>query len=197
VAITITDKTTDPLIVAEGQPVAAYEGVTVADTNPLDSTETVSIKLSQTLSQALGLNYSFYPTVTNLGSISDPDGGGTWDPATETFSESGLVSGDPTFATDLLKRLVYSTPQLPNGQAFAAQASIMVTNGGDVATDATPVIVGDVAPPDITGTVADEPIASGDKIPPFATVTLTEPWFYYDYYTIVPGNQNTYVYGPS
>ena len=76
-AITITDKTADPLIVAEGQPVAAYEGVTVADTNPLDSTETVSITLSQTLSQALGLNYYFSPTVTNFGSISDPNGGGT------------------------------------------------------------------------------------------------------------------------
>ena len=86
-AITITDKTADPLIVAEGQPVAAYEGVTVADTNPLSSTETVSITLSQSLSQPLGLNYSFYPTVTNLGSISDPGGGGTWDPATETFTE--------------------------------------------------------------------------------------------------------------
>ena len=133
-SITITDNTANPLIVAEGQPVAAYQGVTVADTNPLDSTETVSITLSQTLSQALGLNYSFYPTVTNLGSISDPHGGGTWDPKTETFTESHLVDGDPTFATDLLSRLVYSTPQLPNGQAFATQASITVSNGGDATT---------------------------------------------------------------
>jgi hypothetical protein len=150
VAITITDKTADPLIVAEGQPVAAYEGVTVADTNPLDSTETVSITLSQSLTQALGLNYSFYPTATNLGSISDPNGGGTWNPATETFTESGLVGGDPTFATNLLSRLVYKTPQLPDGQAFAAQASITVTNGASSTTDPTPVIVVDVGPPSVT-----------------------------------------------
>jgi hypothetical protein len=195
--ITITDTTTNPLLVTDGQSLAAYKGVTVADTNTLSSTETVSITLSQTLSQALGLNYYFEPTVANFGSITDPKGGGMWTPATETFTESGLVGGDPTFATDLLSRLLYSAPQLPNGQAFATQASITVTDGGDAATDTTPVIVGDVAPPAITGTVANEPIASGDKIPPFATVTLTEPWFYYQYYTIVAGNPNTYVYGRS
>jgi hypothetical protein len=194
--ITITDTVVNPLIVAEGQPVAAYEGATVADTNPLDSTETVSITLSQTLSQALGRNYSFYPTAADLGSISDPNGGGTWNPATETFTESGLVSGDPTFATKLLSRLVYSTPQLANGQAFAAQASITVSNGSDARTDSPLVVVGDVAPPAITGTVADQPVASGDKIPPFATATVTEPYFGYDYYTIIAGNpNNTYDYG--
>jgi hypothetical protein len=106
------------------------------------------------------------------------------------------VSGDPTFATDLLSRLVYSTPQLPNGQAFAAQASIRVTDGGDATTDATPVIVADVAPPAVTGTVANEPIASGDKIPPFATITLNGPYINYSYYTIVANPYNTYVSGP-
>ena len=106
------------------------------------------------------------------------------------------MDGDPTFATKLLSRLVYSTPQLPNGQAFAAQASITVSNGGDATTDTTPVIVGDVAPPAITGTVADQPVASGDKIPPFATVALTQPWFYYDYYTTPYNTSAFYDYNP-
>lgn len=162
--ITINDKTIDPLLVTDGTSIPAYKGVTVTDTSPLSSTETVSIKLSQSLVQALGLNYSFSPTATDLGSISDPNGGGTWNPATETFTESGVVGGDPTFATDLLSRLAYSAPTLPKGQGFATQASITITDGTTVTTDATPVIVGDVAPPAITGTVANEPIASGDKI---------------------------------
>jgi hypothetical protein len=39
------------------------------------------------------------------------------------------------------------------------------------------------------------PIASGDKIPPFATVTLTQPTFYYNYYTVVAGNPSS-IAGP-
>ncbi len=196
--VTITDKTVDPVLVTEGQSLNAFKGVTIADSNILSSTEAVSITLSQALSQATGLNYNFYPTVTNLGSISDPNGGGTWDATTETFTESGVVGGDPTFATNLLSRLLYNAPQLPNGQAFDTQASITITNGITRVTDPTPVIVGDIAPPAITGTVANEPIASGDKIPPFATATITEPYFGYNYYTIVAGNPyNTYVGGAS
>jgi hypothetical protein len=67
-AITITDVTTNPLLVTDGQSLAAFKGATVADTNTLSDIENVSNTLSQTLSQALGLNYYFYPTVTNLGS---------------------------------------------------------------------------------------------------------------------------------
>jgi hypothetical protein len=197
-SVTINDKTINPTLVTDGQSLTAYKGVTVTDTNPLSNTETVSITLAQAQNPTLGPNFDFYPMTTDLGSISDPNGGGTWNPATETFTESGVIGGDPTFATDLLSRLQYNAPQLPNGQAFATQASITVTDGANVATDATPVIVGDVAPPAISGTVADEPIASGNKIPPFATVTLTEPYIYYTYYTIVAGNPyNTYVSGPN
>jgi hypothetical protein len=196
--VTITDKTVNPLLVTDGQSLTAYKGVTVTDTNPLSTTETVSITLAQTQNPALGPNFDFYPTVTNYGSISDPNGGGTWNPTTETFTESGVIGGDPTFATTLLSRLQYNAPQLPNGQAFATQASITVTDGAVVTTDGTPVIVGDVAPPAITGTVANEPIASGDKIPPFATMTLTEPYIDYNYYTLVAGTpNNTYVGGPN
>ena len=37
-SITITDTTVDPLLVTDGQSLAAYKGVTVADTSPLSST---------------------------------------------------------------------------------------------------------------------------------------------------------------
>ena len=196
-SVTIGDKTTNPLLVTDGQSLAAYTGVTVTDTNPLSNTETVTITLAQTQNPPLGPNFNFYPTVTNVGTISDPSGGGTWNPATETFTESGVVGGDPNFATSLLHRLVYTTPQVPNGQGFATQASITVTDGSDVATD-SPVIVGVLSPPAIAGTVADEPVASGNTIPPFATLTVTNPSFSYDYYTIVAGSPyNAYVYGLS
>jgi hypothetical protein len=195
-SVTISDKTTNPLLVTGDQSLAAYRGVTVADTNLLSDTETVSITLSQALNPPLGPNYDFYPTVTNLGSISDPSGGGTWNAATETFTESGVIGGDPNFATNLLSRLQYSAPQLPNGQGFATQASITVTDGGVAATDATPVIVGVLTPPAVAGTVANEPIASGSSISPFAILNVANPSFSYDYYTIVAGSpNNTYVFG--
>lgn len=195
-SITITDTTSDPLLVTSGQPLAAFKAITVADTSPLSNTETVSITLSQSLSQSLGLNYHFGPTATNIGSISDPNGGGTWNAATDTFTESGVIDGSPIFATSLLSRLDYNAPTLSNGQALAMQASITVTDGRTVATDGTPVTIGVVAPPAIGGTVANEPIAATGQIRPFSTLSITQPYFYYDYYTIVAGTPyNFYHYG--
>jgi hypothetical protein len=199
-ALTIGGKTVDPLLVTDGQSLAPYKGVTVADTGSLASTETVSITLSQTLTTngLPGPNFSYYPIVTDLGSISDPNGGGTFNPTTNTFTESGVVGGDPTFATNLLRRLLYNAPSLSNGQAFATQASITISNGAVTATDPTPVIVGDVAPPAIDGTVAEQPIASGDKIPPFATAHINSGYFRYSYYTITGFNPfAVYTYGAS
>ncbi len=94
-AITITDKTTNPLLVTDGQSLAAFKGVTVADSSPLSNTETVSVTLSQSLNPSLGPNYDFYPTVTNFGSLSDPNGGGTWNAATETFTLFATAAGKP------------------------------------------------------------------------------------------------------
>src|SRR4051794_34503904 len=139
-SITFNDKTVNPILLTQGTSVAAYKGVTVSDTGALGSAEKVFVTLSQTLNQPLGLNYNLYPTVSNFGTISDPNGGGTFDAATQTFTESGVVGGDPTFASNLLNRLQYKAPQLPNGQGFATQANITVTNeSGGTATDATPV----------------------------------------------------------
>ena len=105
-SVTISDETTNPLLVTDGQSLAAYKGVSVADNNPLDGHGNGFDHAVANSQSALGLNYYFYPTVTNLGSITDPNGGGTWNAMTDTFTESGLVAGDPTFATDLLSRFL-------------------------------------------------------------------------------------------
>jgi hypothetical protein len=125
-----------------------------------------------------------------LGSISDPLDPTGWNAAAETFTESGSDS-DPNFATDLLSRLQYNAPDLPNGQGFATQASITVSDGGVAAADAIPIKIGVVSPPAITGTVPDQPVAAGDLIAPFAIVNVTNPWFDYYYYTLVAGNPYT------
>ena len=192
-AITINDTTTDPVLATDGQSINPFKAVTVADTAPLSSTETVTISLAQTGTTASGTTFNSYPTTKDLGTITDPAGGGIFNAATDTFTESGLVAGDPTFATDLLSRLVYSAPTLPNGQGFAAQASITVADGTSTATDATSVILGDVSAPAISGTVANEPIASGNPIHPFATVNIAGPYLTYYAYNYTG---STYTYGP-
>ncbi len=190
-AVTINDPTTDPVLATDGQSINPFKAVTVTDTAPLSSTESVTISLAQTGTTASGTTFDSYPTTNDLGIITDPDGGGTFN--ADTFTESGLVTGDPTFATGLLSRLVYSAPTLPNGQGFAAQASITVADGSSTATDATPVILGDVSAPAIGGTVANEPIASGNPIHPFATVNITGPYLGYYAYNYTG---STYTYGP-
>ena len=192
----ITNNTVNPILLVAGTAGNAYSGVTVNDTDSLTTTETVTITLSQSESNDPGNNFSFFPTGSNLGTITDPSGGGTFTPGTETFTEAGLVGGDPNFATALLKRLVYTAPTLPTGQGLGLQAQITVTDNSAGAPTATtafndPVIVGAVTPPLITGTVANEPVAAGNSINPFATLLVTNPNFSYNYYTLTrpPGAQ--------
>src|ERR1700733_10918645 len=176
--VTIANATSNPILTTSGKSINAYGGVTVDDTASLTTAETVTITLSQSESNNPGNNFSFYPTATSLGTITDPNGGGSFNLSTETFTETGLVGGDPNFATALLSRLVYNAPTLPAGQGLGSQAQITVTdNSSGTPTASTtfsdPVIVGVLSPPLISGTAANEPVASGDPIPPFATLTLT------------------------
>src|SRR5689334_3552494 len=146
-SVTITNNTVNPILLVAGTAGNAYRGVIVNDTDPLTTTETVTIKLSQSQSNDPGDNFSFFPTSSNLGTITDPNGGGTFNADTETFTEAGLVGGDPNFATALPKRLVYNAPTLPTGQGLGLQAQITVTDNSPGAPTATtafndPVIVG-------------------------------------------------------
>src|ERR1700712_520416 len=115
----ITDATVNPLVVKTGQTLTAFNALQVTDT--VGTTETVTIDL--------GYNYySYYSPDTDFGSISDPNGGGAYDRCTHIFTETGLVTGDPTFATQLLKRLIYTPPVLQNGQSNNITATVTVAD---------------------------------------------------------------------
>src|SRR5690242_2786456 len=106
----ITDNSNNPLVVVDGQSLTAWNAITVAEPNvPLDATETVSVSLSEPYS------YYFGGPNPGLGTISDPNKGGSFDASNNTFTESGLIAGDPTFATNLLGSLQYNAPTIPNG----------------------------------------------------------------------------------
>ena len=168
-AITFTDGTKNPILVLPGQAVNPFKALTVTDTAPLSNTETVSIKLSA---------YYQYPPLTDLGSISDPTGGGSFNSGTETFTQSGLIAGTPTFATSLLSNLVYTPPAgLAAGQGASVQAVVTVSDGVTTTTSG-PIVIDSTTPPAITGAVANQPIASGGTIRPFATTSITDAGLY-------------------
>jgi hypothetical protein len=169
----IIDNTKNPLSVLTGQTLTAFSGVQVSDT--IGTTETVSINLNYNY-------FSYYSPTVDFGTISDPDGGGSYNATTHVFTESGLVTGDPTFATQLLKRLVYTPPTLQNGQSNTVTASITVADTGNAPlTDANSIIIDSTSPPAITGTVGNQPMIAtpGNTIRPFATTNITDTNFAY------------------
>jgi hypothetical protein len=172
-ATVITDTTANPLVVANGQTLNAFNAVQVADS--IGTTETVTV--------TLGFDYfSYFSPNADFGSITDPNGGGTYDSTTHTFTESGLVTGDPTFATSLLKRLVYKPPTLQNGQSAALTAKVTVADTGNTPqTDPTTIVIDAISPPAINGTVANAPVSAtpGNTIRPFATTTIMDTNFAY------------------
>ena len=84
----ITDSTKNPLVVTAGQTLTAFSAVQVADT--IGTTETVTISLGYGY-------YSYYSPTADFGSISDPNGGGQYNPATHVFTETGSGNGRPDF----------------------------------------------------------------------------------------------------
>jgi hypothetical protein len=159
---TVSPNATSSYIVKPDTTVTPFSGITVSD--PVSTTETVTVQL--------GLNtYSYpYPYPTDLGTLTDPAGGGTYDAANHTFTETALVTGTPTAASQILSRLVYKPPALPSGDAITIAASVNVNNVQS--TPATTLY--DVTPPSVTSTVPHQPIANGATIRPFATLQLTD-----------------------
>ena len=172
-ATSISDTTINPRLVVTGKTLTAFDALQVADT--LDTTETVTI--------SLGYNYfSYYSPTADFGSISDPNGGGQYNPTTHSFTESGVVTGDPTFATQLLRRLIYTPPVLQNGQGIAISASVNVADSGNLPlTDPNTIIIDVLSPPLISGTVANAPVSGtpGNSIRPFATTNVGDSDFAY------------------
>lgn len=162
-----TNKSPYSQIIRVGDPSdTPFSGYQVTDT-PIGGTEIVSVTLS-----ALP-----YYTLSDLGSLSDPLGGGAWNGISHTFTETAISTGTPTPATQILDRLVYKPPMLPAGQGQTVLATVSV----DDQTDPNgPVRLETVTPPLITGTVANEPVASGSTIRPFATTYVMDGNFGYN-----------------
>ncbi len=164
----ITDTTTVPVVVASGTASKPFAKAVVNETT-FPTTENLVVAL--TTPQNSG-------PYTSLGTISDPLGGGTFDQATNTFTEMSVAIAAPTTATQVLQRLVYTAPTLPNGQSELVNAAIG-TNNGTVTTALDPLnpLALDIATaPLVAGTIAHQP---DPEIPisPFTTVSVTDTGF--------------------
>jgi Ca2+-binding RTX toxin-like protein len=164
--MSISDTTVNPIVVGVGQNITPFSAIKVSD--PLQVTETLSVTLAP-------LSY-YYPPTTDYGTLTDPLGGGTFDANTHTFTESAIVTGTPTPATQILSRLIYTPPTLSDGSGITIGATVSVNNAADPAGPLSLVVV---TPPAITGTVANEPVASGSTIHPFATIQVMDANFGY------------------
>jgi len=165
---TFADTTKNPVAVPTGKTVTPFSSIVVTD--PIGLTETVSVTLGP----------YYYSPNSDLGTLTDPSGGGSFNATTKTFTETALVVGTPTAATQILSRLVYTPPTLSNGTSTSVRANVSVNNFADPNS----VIVQTVTPPAISGTVANEPAASGSTIRPFGAVQVNDDnynTYYYNY----------------
>jgi hypothetical protein len=117
---TISDTTVSPVIVPDGKTVSPFSLVTVSDL--LQTTEVLTVTLSALY---------YYPPISDFGTLTDPLGGGSFDPNTHTFTESAIVTGTPTPASQILNRLIYTPPTLNNGTSINVDASISVNGIAD------------------------------------------------------------------
>jgi hypothetical protein len=190
-----TDGTPNPVILS-----AATTPFTAITVNDVPATiETISI----TLYPEYYYNYYYngyqngsYLQSSNfpdVGKISDPNGGGTYNTTTHTFTEQVLVTGTPTEGTKLLQRLVYTPPNLQPGTSNTVSALINVNGFTDPGNPPSPpsgsyspiltplgsVLLETVTPPLIAGAIPNIPVAtptttSPTLVNPFATVQITD-----------------------
>jgi hypothetical protein len=130
-------------------------GISVTD-NTLGSNAPV-VKI--VLSQPQGANYP------DLGSLTDPKDGGKWDVSSHTLT----VQGSPTLnANQILNNVVYTAPTIPAGSAATVDATVI----DNTVSDPTSVVIQDVTTPVINSTVANQPVAAGNTIKPFAPMNV-------------------------
>ena len=171
-----TDTTTSPVIIPSGKPFTPFTKVAVNETT-LEAIENISVVLSAG-------SYYPYGISADLGSLSDPLGGGSYNATTHTFTETAIATGTPTSATAILQRLVYTPPTLTAGSYTAVNVTITDNDSpyfasygntyGNTVTDLTRPVLETVTPPAITGAIANEPVASGATLRPFASVRLVD-----------------------
>jgi len=157
----IQDTTATPVVIPVGTPVTPFNKVSVVE-SALPASERLSVVLTPQPND---------PTA-DLGSLSDPLGGGTYNPMTHTFTAIAIATLTPSPATTILNRLVYTPPAPTTGSFSAVNATVSVGNGAGTITDPKPVVLETVTPPAITGSIGNEPIATGASIRPFASVRL-------------------------
>ncbi len=170
------DSTTNPIVIPSGKPFTPFTKIAVNETT-LGATENISVVLSTGSSYPYGIS-------ADLGSLSDPLGGGSYNATTHTFTETAIATGTPTSATAILQRLVYTPPTLTTGSYEAVNTTITDNDSpyfpyygntyGNTVTDPTRPVLETVTPPSITGTIANEPVASGATLRPFASVRVAD-----------------------
>jgi len=147
-------------------PLTPFIPLTVNDPNPAGTPETLTITLANATAPGV------------IGSITDPTGGGTFNPTTGTFTETTTVDGASSL-NEILARLVYTPPaSVTDGDSTAISAAINITDGSG-ATAATTGVADNlkiVTAPLITETVATQPDGGG-PIDPFSTVAVTDADF--------------------
>jgi hypothetical protein len=198
---TFTDGTPNPVILSAAT--TPFTAITANDTP--GTLETINITLypyyyyNYYYGSSSNGSYLGNSNFTNLGTISDPNGGGTYNSATHTFTEQVLVTGTPTEGTKLIQRLVYTPPALQAGNSNIISAWISVNGTTDFVGPTPPpstqtystvlspygsVLLETVTPPSIQGAVANIPVASPTStapatVRPFATVGVADSNFYY------------------
>lgn len=171
-----TGAPTSPVIIKDTETASPFSSLQFADLLGLNESITV------TLSFDPNTNYYYGPAPTSLGTLVDPLGGGTFSSATNTFTALATVTGTPTPASQILDRLVYTPPALGNGASPSIIATVSVTST-DPATGIshTATAVAEtlqiVTPPSITGTVANQPVASGMALDPFGPVQVFDDYY--------------------
>lgn len=158
-----------PVVVKDTETPTPFAALAFSDT--LGYNETIKVSLSYE-------SYYYIPPPPSFGTLSDPVGGGTFDPSTNTFTATATVVGTPTPASQILDRLVYTPPKLGNGLAQSVVAFISVTSSnpttGQTVTTYRNGNLQIVTPPAITGTVSNQPVASGEKINPFGPAQIID-----------------------
>lgn len=169
-AASIDDTTTNPVVTPSGTSATPFTGVTLNET-AFPALEVVSVSLSA------GQNAG-----GDLGSLSDPTGFGQFNSKTGIFVESAFSISNPSAATNILHRLVYTPPKLDDGTYATVEAAINVgsaalppVEGGTTnAANSKPVVLTTVTPPGVTGLIGGQQVASGTALRPFASARIAD-----------------------
>jgi hypothetical protein len=177
---TFSNTPTADQVVSQGTTPTIFSPTVVSESTTV-ATEDVTVQLGDTYSYAPANGEVFnLGSNSNLGTITDPLGGGSFNAATNTFTEDAVSTGTPTPATAILDRLVYTPPVMANGTSADVGAVVSVGNGFTSVTDPTNVLISDVTAPVISGTIANEPVAALADVKPFAVASISDQNFDYD-----------------